>query len=105
MLGTLKLESEYHIISKNIKHELECVDSMKDLGVVIDSCLNFETQLQEKINKANQTMGMIRCAFTFMDEDMFVCLFKAGVRPQFESPVESVHRRATKLISNLKNLT
>ena len=73
----------------------------------------------EKINKANQTMGMIRCAFTFMDEDMFVYLFKAFVHSLLEyanavwnphkakdiNAVESLQRRATKLIPNLKDLT
>ena len=62
---------------------------------------------------------MIRRAFTFMDEDMFICLFKAFVRPQLEyanavwnphkfkdiNAIENVQRRATKLIPNLNNLT
>ena len=83
-LGVRKVDSRYHLISKGIKYDLECVTSMKDLGVVIDSDLNFEEHMHEKIKKANQTMGMIRRAFTFIDEDMFVCLFKAFVRPQLE---------------------
>ena len=36
--------------------------------------------MHEKIKKANQTMEMIRKAFTFIDEVMFVCLFKAFMR-------------------------
>ena len=47
-LGTRKLESEYHLTSKNVRHELECVDSRKDLGVVIDYCLNFEDHIEDK---------------------------------------------------------
>ena len=89
------------------------------LGVVIAYSLNFELHMNEKINKANQTMGMIRRAFTFLDEDMFVCLFKAFVRPQLEyayrewnpykakdiNAVENVQRRATKLIPSLNAMT
>ena len=92
---------------------------MKDLGVTIDSQLNFEVHMHEKINKANQMMGMIRRAFTFIDEDMFLCLFKAFVRPQLEyanaiwnpykakgiNAIENVQRRATKLIPSLQKMS
>ena len=118
-LGLRKTVSEYHLISKSAKYDLEYVTNMKDLGIVIDSNLNFEAHMHETINKANQTMGMIRRAFISIDESMFVCLFKAFVRPQLEyanavwSPykvkdinaVENVQRRATKLIPSLKELT
>ena len=118
-IGTRALDSGYHLVASGVKHDLECVTNMKDLGVVIDSSLNFEIHMQEKINKANQTMGMIRRAFTFLDEDIFVCLFKAFVRPQLEyanavwnphkakdiNAVENVQRRATKLIPSLTTMT
>ena len=92
---------------------------MKDLGVVIDSNMNFKAHMHEKINKANQTMGMIRHSFISMNESIFVCLFKAFTRPQIEyanfvwSPfklknmnaIENVQRGATELIPSLKELT
>ena len=99
-------------------YDLE-VEEIKDLGVTIDSKLNFESHILTKIKKANQTMGMIRRAFTHLDSDMFLCLFKAFVRPQLEyanaawSPykvkdvtaIENVQRRATKLIPGLSQLS
>ena len=115
-IGARKTHSQYYLVSKCVKYDLECVSSMKDLGVTIDSHLNFEAHIHEKINKANQMMGMIRRAFTFIDEDMFLCLFKAFVRPQLEyanavwnpykakdiNAIENVQRRATKLIPSLQ---
>ena len=65
-------------------YDLKCVEEMKDLGVTIDSQLNFESHILTKTKKANQTMGMIRRAFTHLDNEMFLCLFKAFVRPQLE---------------------
>ena len=64
-------------------------------------------------------MGMIRRVFTHLDKEMFLCLFKAFVRPQLKyanaawSPhrvkditaIENVQRRATKLIAGLKELS
>ena len=118
-LGRRKLETNYHLVSENRNHNLECVEQMKDLGVIIDKDLSFEFHTQEKINKANRIMGMIRRAFTYLDEEMFLCLFKAFVRPHVEyanavwNPykakdvlaVENVQRRATKLLPSLKSLS
>ena len=77
-----KTVSEYHLISKSTKYDLEYVTNIEDLGVVIDSNLNFEAHVHEKISKANQTMRIIRRWFISIDESMFVYLFKAFVRPQ-----------------------
>ena len=99
-------------------YDLECVEEMEELGVTIDSKLNFESNILTKIKKANQTMGMIRRAFTHLDSEMFLCLFKAFVRPQLEYAnaawsrackdviaIENVQRRATKLIPGLSQLS
>ena len=83
-IGNRKINSGYHLTSKNTVYDLECVEEIKGLGVTIDSKLNFESHILTKIKKANQTMGMIRRAFTHLDSDMFLCLFKAFVRPQLE---------------------
>ena len=93
---------------------LEHVEKEKDIGVTIDSKLTFEHHMNEKINKANSTMRI----FTCLDEDIFPLLYKALVRPHLEyanalwSPykikditaIENVQRRATILVSSLKNL-
>ena len=108
--------SNYDYILSDTK--LEHVEKEKDIGVTIDSKLSFEQHMNEKINKANSTMGLIRRTFTCLDEEIFSLLYKALVRPHLEyanaiwSPykikditaLENVQRRATKQIPSLKNL-
>ena len=93
-IGNQKVTSSYQLTSRDRVYDLECVNEIKDLGVIIDSNLNFECHMQSKIIKANQTMGMIRRAFTYLDSDMFLCLFKAFVRPQLEyATLRGIHTR------------
>ena len=98
--------------------ELRQVNQEKDIGVIVDNQLKFENHVQEKIKKANNTMGLIR-TFINLDEDIFLKLFKAPVRPHIEyanttwNPtkmkniiaIENVQRRATKYLPTLKNMT
>ena len=58
---------------------LKRVKQEKDIGVVVDEQLKFDSHIYEKINKANSMMGLIRRSFIYMDEDMFKKLFKAIV--------------------------
>ena len=101
------------------KQFLRTVTHGKDIGVIIDENLNFELHLTSKINKANQIMGLIRRTYEFIDEETFLLLFKALVRPHIEyanqvwaphlkkhiTEIENVQRRATKLIPGFKELT
>ena len=98
--------------------ELRQVNQEKDIGVIVDNQLKFENYMQEKIKKANNIMGLIR-TFINLDEDIFLKLFKALVRPHIEyantawNPtkmkdiiaIENVQRRATKYLPILKNMT
>lgn len=118
-VGKRKLSTRYYLNCRGSLHELDIVHDMKDLGVTIDASLSFEAHIQDKINKANRTTGMIRRAFISLDEDMFLCLFKAFVRPHLEyanavwnpykrkdiTALENVQRRATKMIPVLNKLS
>ena len=98
---------------------LEEVDSEKDIGVTIDKDLKFRVHMGDKINKANSIMGIIRRTFTYLDEQTFLKLYKALVRPHLEygnviwSPsfkkdiksIENVQKRATKQIPGLRDLS
>ena len=91
----------------------------RDLGVIIDSKLKFEDHITKKVNKANAIMGAIRRSYKYLDENTFLLLFKALVRPHLEYAaaawcpwtqklvdlIEGVQRRGTKLIPNLKDLS
>ena len=65
------------IILRNVKQE-------KDIGVIVDDQLKFEDHMYEKIKKANNMMGLIRRSFIHLDEEMFLKLYKALVRPHLE---------------------
>ena len=64
--------------------ELKQSRQEKDIGVIVDDQLKFEHHMYEKIKKANNMMGLIRCSFIHLDESMFKKLFKALVRPHTE---------------------
>ena len=85
----------------------------KDLGIIIDNKLNFHNDINKQDNKANQKLGLINRSFKYMDNDMFLQLFKSLVRPhlEYESTVwsvaiiiENVQRRATRLIKEIQYL-
>lgn len=119
-----------HIGSKNPKYEysmklednecplLECEEE-KDLGVIFDSKLSFDPHIQMKIGKANQMVGMIKRAFSYLDKDTFMLLYKAIIRPHLEYgqliwypylkrqkiAIERVQRRATRMLSDCFDMT
>jgi hypothetical protein len=109
-------EWEYQLNSENGRVSLRRENEIKDLGVFVDSKLLFKNEIASRVKKANSIMGVIRRTFTYLDEKMFCLLFKALVRPHLEysAPVwtpfhktdndklESVQRRATKLVPGLK---
>ena len=91
----------------------------KDLGVYVDSNLNFKEHVERTTAKANRIVGVIRRTFDFLTESMFVQLFKSLVRPILEygnsawqpqhkslcQDIEDVQRRATKLLASIRDLS
>ena len=98
---------------------LEETTCEKDLGVQIDNRLTFSDHINEKVNKANSIMGVVRRAFRHLDAKTFNLLYKGTVRPHLEyavpiwnphlkkdiKKIERVQRRATKQIPELKNMS
>ena len=111
--------NDYFIDTDSGNYKLQNVKLTKDLGVIIDNQLTFNEHIAEKIKKANCMLGLIKRNFRYLDEYTFILLYKSLVRSQLEyassvwSPykkglideIESMQRRATKLIPKLKNLT
>ena len=99
--------------------QLEKVDKEKDLGVTVDSQLNFRDRINTKVNLANRNLGIIFWTSTYLDQEVFLNLCKSLVRPHLEycTPVwspcykkdrlilENVQRRATKLVASCRNLS
>ena len=113
-----------HIGSSNPRHEYamngECLEQVrveKDLEGVIDDRLKFRKQAAEAIKKANRILGLIKKSFVLLDKTTLPLLFNTLVRPHLEygnviwgpffkediKSVEKVQRRATKMISCLKD--
>ena len=100
-------------------HKLQKASHEKDIGVTIDNQLTFDKHINEKINKANSMLSLIRRTFEHLNETNFLPLYKAMVRSHLDyassvwSPykmkhidaIENIQRRATKQIPSLKNLS
>ena len=113
-IGRSAIEEKRYRVHNNISK----TETGKDIGVIIDNKLKFSEHLSEKINKANKIVGLIRRTFVYLDSPMFKSLYTALVRPHLEyanqvwcphlikdiEAVENVQRRATKQLSELKDL-
>ena len=100
-------------------HILNPTNEEKDLGVLIRPDLSPKSQIKACVSKANKMLGMIKHTFSYLDKEIFLKLYKTFVRPILEygqeiwSPfhkedikeIESVQRRATKLVPHLKDLS
>lgn len=98
--------------------ELASADEEKDFGVVFQRDLKFSSHISQKVNKANSMLGIIKKTSDFLDQDIFLKLYKALVRPHVEyanvvwypnykndiESIERVQRRATKLLPELRHL-
>ena len=54
---------------------------VKDLGVLVDTDLKFSKHVEEQVNKANRTLGLIRRSFQFLNRESLKLLFTVLVRP------------------------
>ena len=101
------------------EYELSQTETVKDLGVTIDRQLTFTSHVDNIVSDANKLVGLIRRCITSLDKQTFLLLFKTLIRPKLEYnnsvwwtlnkcdlvKLESVQRRATKLIPGLRNLS
>ncbi|MCG8047037.1 MAG: reverse transcriptase domain-containing protein [Candidatus Thiodiazotropha endolucinida] len=118
-VGNFEIPTTYTMKSGAETHEIIKVKHEKDLGVTIDSKLTFREHITTKVNLANRNLGIIFRTFTYLDQEIFLNLYKSLVRPHLEystpvwSPfykkdriiIENVQRRATRLVPSLKGLT
>jgi hypothetical protein len=96
---------------------LESSKNEKDLGVIIDDELKYHVHTSHATKKANQILGLIKKSYSTRDPITITTLYKSMVRPHLEygnaiwgpfyktdiDKVESIQRRATKLVTSLKD--
>ena len=113
-VGYQNQHNEYKLYDKI----LEETDVEKDLGVLIDKNLKFHEHTAAATKKVNQILGIIKRSYTSRDLKTISTLYKAMVRPHLEygnviwGPfyqgdilrVESIQRRATKLVPELMEM-
>lgn len=122
-LGKSKVSDSNQIATFDIPYNgdilhLEHVSSMKDLGITIDSDLNFKVHIYGKIKLAFSMLAIINRNFFNLDKDTFKLLYKSLVRSHIEyghsvwnpyrigiiSDLERVQKRATKMVKNCKKI-
>ena len=98
--------------------QLEAVAEERDLGVIVDKDLKFHSHTQAQVAKANRALGLIKRSFVTRKSCVVIKLYKSLVRPHLEfgltlafpqnkmdtRALESVQRRATKLVRGLNNV-
>ena len=114
-LGAKTPLQQYTMKSGVERVSLEWVTSEKDLGVTVDNKLLFREHISKKSALANRNLGILFKSFTYLDKEVFLCLYKSLVRPHIEyatailSPMykkdavvtENIQRRATRMVKDL----
>ena len=119
-IGYNAINYDYHMMDKNGQRvKLEVSKQEKDLGVTVSSDLKPSAHIANIALSAQRVLHSIKRSFTYMDKPMFLNLYYGLVRPLVEyavciwNPVlrkdiiklESVQRRATKLIACIRDLS
>lgn len=116
-IGNNEANHEYKLNIDN--HTIEQVTEIKDIGVIIDSELTFKLHIYKKIDTANSILGVIRRSYKYLDINIFIPLYKGLVRSHFDyaatvwdpyvakfiEDIESVQRRATILVPEIKHMS
>ena len=74
----------YYIGNGTSRNESEKTELEKDLGVLVDPELNFESHIEQTVKKASSKKATILRNFTYRSKNVLVPLFKTLVRPILE---------------------
>ena len=113
-----RFEYEMSDNNGNIK-VLKSVDCEKDLGVYLQDNLKFDKHISLTVNRANRLIGLIKRAFSYLEEETLLVLYKTLIRPVLDygniiwfptlkkdiRAVENVQRRLTRLLPELSDLS
>ena len=79
-IGPSSYQYEFHHNDSNVHTK----DTLKILGVVLDSKLTFKAHIKEQLNKACAKASALRRIRKFISKDVLVRLYKAYVLPHLE---------------------
>ena len=110
-------KKEDYFTDCNFKVRLKETFLEKNVGVTFSKDLKFNEHINNVVSKANQITGIVKRSFEYLDNEMFLKLYKSIIRPHLEYAnvvwhpmyqhqkhnLEAVQRRATKMIPNLKD--
>ena len=114
-IGPQSTSSQYYFHRDNGTHQICAVQEEKDLGVIFDEHLHFNTHIKQIIHKANNVLSTIKLTFNTRDAAVIQLLYTTLVQPilDYSSTIwnphqmgntrelEIVQRRATKLIPSI----
>jgi hypothetical protein len=117
-LGNKNIIHKYKCSSQGVIVELANSSSERDLGIVMDSKLDFGCHINNIVNKANRQLGLLKRSFVIRDRHSMLMLYKSTIRPLLEygsvvwSPwkvkyidkIEQVQRRFSKLVSGTQGM-
>ena len=88
-VGGKHFVNKYHLIDLdgNIC-EIAVLESVSDLGNIMDSKLLFKEHILTRVKKANMMLGIIARNFRRLSDEVFISVYKALVRSQLEYGVQ-----------------
>ena len=109
---------DYYMVDQHTMCKMTATPQEKDIGVIFDNNLQFNSHITTTVNKCQQILSIIKRSFDFIDENIMTLLYSTLVRPIIEysnviwaphlrkhiNMMEAVQRRATRMVPNLKNL-
>ena len=81
---------------------LDHEESIKDLGVIMDTRLSYDEHVYTKINMANKMLGIVKRNFSDLDKNSFVQLYKSVVRCHLEYAVSVWNPYKLRLIRDIE---
>ena len=80
-IGQKSTANQYYFYLDNEAHQICTVKEEKDLGVIFDEHLHFNTHIKEIIHKANNVLGTIKRTFNSRDANLIRLLYTTLVQP------------------------
>ena len=117
-LGNNNPQYDYQIEENGIYRTLSNTKAEKDLGIIIDPDLTFDTHIHNVVKNGNKISGLLVRNIVNKSPEVMVPLFKALVRPVLEygnsvwnpflfkhiREIEGVQRRFTKCVVGTANM-